>query len=100
MEHCPCGPSSIKGPVRLLFPQGCKGADFRDACRKHDQGYATYGYSKEESDSIFLADMLAVCGNSRRPEKAERKARWIYGLVDRFGEGAYKIAQLEGLGLK
>ncbi len=100
LERCPCGPSSIRGPIRLLFPQGCKGADFRDACRKHDHGYETYGFSRELSDSIFLADLLAASGDSRRPEKAERKARWMHGLVVRFGDGAYQKAQLKALGSK
>lgn len=100
LERCPCGPSSIRGPIRLLFPQGHKGADFRDACRTHDHGYETYGFPRERSDSTFLADLLAACGDSRRPIKAERKARWMHDLVVRFGDGAYQKAQLKALEAK
>jgi hypothetical protein len=100
LERCPCGPSSIKGPIRLLFPQGHKGADFRDACRRHDQGYETFGFPRERADTIFLTDLLAACGDSRRPVKAERKARWMHDLVVRFGDGAYQTAQLKALGAK
>ena len=100
LEKCPCGPSSIKGPIRLLFMQGHRGADFRGPCRKHDYCYDTLGMPKTECDDCFLVDLLATCDDSKNPKMARFKAKLAFWLVQNFGNGAYRSAQFhagEGL---
>tara|TARA_R110002096_G_scaffold233499_1_gene423546 strand:- start:796 stop:1194 length:399 start_codon:yes stop_codon:yes gene_type:complete len=93
LEKCPCGPDALKGPIRLLFIQGHRGADFRDSCRQHDLCYDTLGASKERCDDEFLANMLAASEDSKRPKAARRKARLLYWFVSKLGQGAFDSAQ-------
>lgn len=93
LERCPCGPDSVKGPFRLLLMQGHRGADFRDACRKHDLCYDTPGSCRKECDDLFLEDLLAVCDESKAPKMARFKAKLASWLVDNFGEGPFRSAQ-------
>ncbi|MDF1852628.1 MAG: hypothetical protein P1U85_17460 [Verrucomicrobiales bacterium] len=93
LEKCPCGPDSVRGPIRLLLMQGFRGADFREACRKHDACYDTIGACRKRCDDEFLKALLAECRNSKNPKRCERKARRYHRLVERFGEGAFQSAQ-------
>lgn len=93
LEKCPCGPDSIRGPIRFLLLQGFRGADFRDACRRHDDCYDRLGENRKCCDDRFLCELLADCENSRQPLRCRRKARMTHWLVDRFGEGAFRSAQ-------
>jgi hypothetical protein len=93
LKKCPCGPDFFKGPIRLLFIQGHRGADFRDSCRQHDLCYDTIGASKERCDDKFLANMLAASDESKRPRAARRKARLLHWLVSKLGQGAFDSAQ-------
>lgn len=50
LQSRPCGPDSLRGPLRLLIPQGAFGGDFRPACRRHDACYDTPGASRAACD--------------------------------------------------
>src|SRR5690606_28518600 len=78
LERRPCGPDSINGPLRLLFFQGCAGADFRAACRQHDACYDTIGSSQAECDLEFLNLLLAECDKSKFPAHARFRARLAF----------------------
>lgn len=93
LESCPCGPDSIRGPLRLLLMQGFRGADFRESCRKHDACYDTIGSCRKSCDESFLREMFAQCKHSKNPRRCERKARRTFRIVDRFGDGAFRSAQ-------
>ncbi len=84
-EWRPCGSGSDYRAHRLT-PQGWKGADFRDACVKHDKYYREQDVSKAQADCEFLQDMLAQAKYSRRPRQAVIVARFMYRAVKRFGE--------------
>jgi hypothetical protein len=90
----PCGPDSIRGPLRLLIPQGAYGADFRPACRAHDACYDTPGANRAACDAKFLEDMLCACEQSRHPALCRRKARAMYRITAKRGEKSFREAQL------
>ena len=89
----PCGPDSIKGPLRLLIPQGAAGADFRSACRNHDACYDQLGSNRHQCDLQFRADMLCACESARNPRRCKRKANTMYKLVAKHGGEAFSSAQ-------
>ncbi len=93
LEERPCGPDSIRGPLRYLFFQGCAGADFRDACRHHDACYDTIGSHRRSCDRAFLEEMLATCAQSKDPAPARFRAYFAYFGVKLGGKGAWKSAQ-------
>lgn len=93
LEERPCGPDSIRGPLRYLLFQGCAGADFREACRRHDACYDTIGSNRRECDRRFLEEMLAECPESKHPLRARYRAHIAYLGVKVAGEGAWKSAQ-------
>lgn len=93
LEERPCGPDAIRGPLRYLFFQGCAGADFRDACRRHDACYDTIGSDRRACDRKFLEEMLAECPKSKRPAQARFRAHFAYFGVKVAGKGAWKSAQ-------
>jgi hypothetical protein len=93
LEERPCGPDAIRGPLRFLLFQGCAGADFRDACRRHDACYDTIGSNRHHCDRVFLKEMLAECPNSKHPFRARYRAHFAYFGVKLGGKGAWKSAQ-------
>jgi len=93
LEERPCGPDAIRGPLRHLFFQGCAGADFREACRRHDACYDTIGSDRKACDRVFLEEMLAQCPRSKHPGKARYRARFAYLAVKFGGKGAWASAQ-------
>ncbi len=97
LERRPCGPDSIKGPLRYLFFQGCAGADFREACRRHDACYDTVGSCRACCDREFLEALLAECERSRFPAHARFRARISYWAVRVAGRSAWEAAQILAL---
>lgn len=93
LEERPCGPDSIRGPLRFLVFQGCAGADFREACRRHDACYDTIGSHRHACDRNFLKEMLAECHKSKHPFRARYRAHFAYFGVKLGGKGAWKSAQ-------
>ena len=93
LEERPCGPDAIRGPLRYLLFQGCAGADFREACRRHDACYDTIGSDRSACDRKFLEEMLAECPKSNHPPRARYRAHFFYIGVKIAGKGAWKSAQ-------
>jgi len=94
LQARPCGPDSVRGPLRLLIPQGACGGDFRPACRAHDACYDTLGANRGACDAKFLADMLSACERSRHPALCRRAARSIHRTTARHGEESFRSAQV------
>jgi hypothetical protein len=88
----PCGPEGLPPALRALVPQGFRGADFRPACRKHDQCYV-YGESKKSCDRQFLNQLKNACGSSARPRACRRRVRRMYVAVRLFGRRAYRASR-------
>jgi hypothetical protein len=93
LQSRPCGPDSIKGPLRLLIPQGAFGADFRPACRSHDACYDTPYANRAACDRQFLESMLCACENSRHPVLCRMLARSMYRATSKHGEESFRSAQ-------
>ena len=93
LERRPCGPDAIKGPLRYLFFQGCAGADFRPACRRHDLGYDTLGADKTAVDLRFRDELLEESKKSKFPCFARYRARLGYFGVSVVGDCAWNSAQ-------
>jgi hypothetical protein len=89
----PCGPDSLRGPLRWLIPQGAFGADFRPACRAHDACYDTLGANRAECDARFLSGMLRACESSRRPCLCRMTARLMYRVTAKRGADSFAAAQ-------
>jgi len=89
----PCGPDSLKGPLRRLIPQGAFGADFRPACRAHDACYDTPGADKSTCDRNYLRAMECACESSRHPVLCRMVARAMHRPVSRNGDEAFESAQ-------
>lgn len=94
MQSRPCGPDSLRGPLRLLIPQGAFGGDFRPACRAHDACYDTPGASRAACDAKFLAGMLSACEGSRHPVLCRWAARTMHRVTVRHGGESFRTAQL------
>lgn len=98
MEPRPCGPDSMRGPLRYLIPQGVAGADFRPACRRHDACYGVPSVDRNQCDKQFLRDMQCACKDSRHPIRCRITARLMYAAT-RVGAGeAFERAQVGALG--
>ena len=93
LQSRPCGPDSLRGPLRLLIPQGAFGGDFRPACRRHDACYDTPGASRAACDARFLADMLGSCADARHPVLCRMTARVMHRATTKRGEEAFQSAQ-------
>lgn len=93
----PCGPDSVRGPLRLVIPQGAFGGDFRPACRAHDACYDTPGSDRTSCDDRFLADMLGACADARFPALCRRAARAMHRSTARHGEESFRSAQMIAL---
>ena len=96
VEERPCGPNALKGPIRYLFPQGFGRVNFRPACTQHDNCYENPAFTKEQCDAQFRAQMLSACEGSCCPILCRLRANVMYGLVRRFGAGAYAAGQAKG----
>jgi len=93
LEERPCGPDFLCGPLRHFLFQGCVGADFRDACRRHDACYDTIGSDRSTCDRRFLDELLAECPKSKNSARARYRAHLAYFGVKFGGKGAWKSAQ-------
>ena len=91
----PCGPESLKGPMRLLIPQGAAGVDFRVSCKAHDECYVTAGADRSACDCQFLDSMLKQCEKSRNPRRCRRVAKIMYRSVRKYGDKAFQESQPE-----
>ena len=91
----PCGPESIKGPMRYLIPQGSSGADFRVACKAHDECYTKPGSDRSECDIQFRDAMLKQCEHSRNPRRCRRVAMMMYLSVRKYGEKPFRESQTD-----
>jgi hypothetical protein len=89
----PCGPDSMKGPIRYLIPQGFGRTDFRPTCNNHDRCYARLGSSRKQCDDAWRDEMLAACESSRCRLGCRMLARFMHRVVSRFGDGAFAEAQ-------
>ena len=94
LQSRPCGPDSLKGPLRLLVPQGAFGADFRPACRSHDACYDTLGANRADCDARYLQSMLCACEQSRHPILCRMAARAMHRATAKHGEESFRSAQL------
>jgi hypothetical protein len=94
LERRPCGPDSIRGPLRYLFFQGCSGADFRAACRRHDACYDTIRSCQAECDLEFLNLLLAECDKSKFPARARFLSHLSYWAVSVAGRPSWEAAQV------
>ncbi len=97
LQARPCGPDSLKGPLRLLIPQGAFGADFRPACRSHDACYDTPYANRAACDKQFLDDMLCACEDSRHPVLCRMVARSMYRATDKHGDESFRSAQANAI---
>lgn len=93
VQSRPCGPDSVKGPLRLLIPQGAFGADFRPACRSHDACYDTPYADRAACDKRFLQAMQCACEDSRHPVLCRMVAKSMYRATSRHGEESFRSAQ-------
>jgi len=89
----PCGPDSVKGPLRLLIPQGAFGADFRAACRAHDACYDTPGANRAACDARYLQEMIDECAGSRHPALCRMTARTMHRVTAKHGADSFRSAQ-------
>lgn len=89
----PCGPDSLKGPLRYLIPQGFGRTDFRPSCNNHDNCYARPGSSRKQCDDAWRDEMLTACESSRCRIGCRMLARFMHRVVSRFGDGAFADAQ-------
>jgi len=88
--NTPCGPDWVPPPFRNLMTQGAAGADFRPACRQHDQCYAKGTcVPKEQCDREFLDNALRACDQSWWPNHCRRKAHFMSWLIETFGASSY-----------
>ncbi|MCH2179794.1 MAG: phospholipase [Mariniblastus sp.] len=89
----PCGPESLKGPMRLLIPQGAAGIDFRVSCKAHDECYVNSGSDRSVCDCQFRDSMLKQCEQSRNPRRCRRVAKIMYRSVRKYGDKAFEESQ-------
>ena len=89
----PCGPDSMKGPLRKLIPQGAFGADFKPACVAHDACYDTPNSSKSNCDAKYLQDMYCACSQSTRPILCRMTARIMARATRKHGQSSFDAAQ-------
>ena len=92
-QDSPCGPESMKGPLRLLIPQQSFGADFRAACRAHDACYDTPGNVRSSCDAQFRSNLLDTCQYSEHPQLCRATARNMARSTSLSGRKAFERAQ-------
>ena len=97
-QRRPCGPDSLKGPARLLIPQGGGGADFRPTCEAHDNCYGTLGSDRDQCDLNWKSDMLSACQSANRKCACRRRAKFMHRVVSKHGQGAFDTAQSKAKG--
>ncbi|MCH2182598.1 MAG: hypothetical protein MK108_11385 [Mariniblastus sp.] len=91
----PCGPDSLRGPLRYLIPQGAGGADFRSACRAHDACYSRAGADRNACDCRFREQLMRECERSRNPRRCRRVAMIMYRSVRKYGDQSFRKSQTE-----
>ena len=84
-DDSPCGPEGVPPFLKRLIPQGFAGADFRPACRQHDDCYDNHGVPRKHCDQAFRADMYRACENSRHPRLCRMTANRRYRTVRLLG---------------
>lgn len=89
----PCGPASLRGPMRYLIPQGAYGADFRAACRAHDACYGREGAERATCDCQFREQLIRECERSRNPRRCKRIAMLMYRSVRKYGAQPFEESQ-------
>ena len=93
-QRRPCGPGSGHSPLRIFYPQGFLGADFRPVCRAHDACYDAPGADKATCDRTFYEGMLTACENSAHPRMCRAAAHLAYQAVQGpGGEKAFRRSQ-------
>ena len=85
---------------RMFIPDSWGGADFSDACKKHDRCYDTLGSSKSSCDDEFRANLRQECKNTYTSwaHAVQRRscleaANTYYETVKRMGGDAFRDAQ-------
>ena len=86
--------------IAKITPNKPAGANFKDACDKHDICYDTLGASKQQCDNQFYNNMLSACSatysdSSSVKFKACKKVAGVYVAAVKSGKGksAFKAAQ-------
>ena len=92
----PCGPDYLRGPLRGLIPQGFMGADFRPACRFHDECYTVPGTGRLYCDREFQRRMDHACSRSACPLGCRLVNRMMYTSSRLFGARGYSEGQRIG----
>ena len=93
-QDYPCGPPSMSLAMRRAFVrQDFQGADFRFACRNHDECYKIPGVDRECCDELFLCQSLHACAFSSNPRRCSRVVRKRVKIIRKFGERTYRIRQ-------
>jgi hypothetical protein len=93
MERRPCGPDSLRGPLRYLIPQQFRKADFRPSCYEHDRCYEIPGVSKQDCDLRYYKQMCAACRSSKNPNRCLKKAERWYRIIQNNGDRAFQVSQ-------
>jgi hypothetical protein len=98
----PIGPTSTSNPhpdycgsygVDGLVPDGGFGVDWSDACRAHDECYATPDASKDLCDYNLQEDMSLACAAQDGGLLCHITAGIYYQAVHRLGDEAFESAQ-------
>ena len=88
------GPLCGSGAGARNVPDRYGSWNFNEACRDHDECYATCGAGKDECDNIFLVDMLQECSRYGAPGLCTVLAHGYYRAVRTiFAQMAYNAAQ-------
>jgi len=90
-DERPCAPSWLPAPLTWLVPQQVGGADFRPACRAHDNCYGTAVWSRRSCDLAFRDHLLAACDRSRYPLACRAAAQSMFLLTRGFGQSSYGV---------
>lgn len=99
-------PGFIPESVKFNYSNPARGKDTHfstcppggRACDRHDECYQTYGSDKSECDSVFRAEMLAICDESQERPKVKKRCRfwakrYAWGVTTRLGKSAFKEQQ-------
>lgn len=87
----PCAPSWLPAPFARLVPQQFGGADFRPACRAHDNCYGAAVWSRRSCDLALRDNLFAACATSRYPIACRATAQSMFLLTRAFGQGSYGV---------
>lgn len=87
----PCAPSWLPRPLTWLVPQQVGGADFRPACRAHDNCYGAAVWSRRSCDLALRDNLFTACSNSRHPIACRTTAQTMFVLTRAFGRSSYGV---------